>query len=274
VPTSKCRLVVTVHDAAYFDEGAHEENFANIKQLVKWRTLYATLARRVDVFHTVSHFSADRLAATFPEIRSRLRVIHNAVSPEFFEPAGDSGKLFLEELDLRDRPYILVPGGLHYRKNAELILRVWPILRQRVPDLTLVIAGHSNPDYEVRARTMDQSIVFPGFVTDTCLRALYHSAQTVWFPSRYEGFGLPILEAMACGAVVVASNCSAVPEVAGGTALLADPDSAHDHADALESMIEDSQLRSDLQKRGKKRAARFKWDSVASKLHEVYSDLL
>ncbi|MDP8989396.1 MAG: glycosyltransferase family 4 protein, partial [Acidobacteriota bacterium] len=225
VPTSRCRLIVTVHDAAYFDSGAHPNTFATMKQRLKWKFLYATLSRSADLFHTVSQFSAERLGSAFPSIRSRLRVIHNAVPNRFFDPIGPVGEEFLERTGLSHRRFVLLPGGLHYRKNADLVLQAWPILKERVPDLTLVVSGHCDPRYSARAAALGGSAMFTGFVNDDELCALYSKARVVWFPSRYEGFGMPVLEAMACGAPVVASNCTSIPEIAGDAALLVDPNS-------------------------------------------------
>jgi glycosyltransferase involved in cell wall biosynthesis len=274
VPTCNSRLVVTAHDAAYFDRNVHPTNCVTIKQQVKWRTLFGTLSRSVDMFHTVSHFSAERLAAAFPSIRSRIRVIYNGVSSIFRAPVDSSGIEFLARMGLTQEPYVLLPGGLHYRKNAKLVLEAWPILRERIPDLRLVIAGHCDPRYEHRAAALGESVLRTGFVDDSYLTALYSHARAVWFPSRYEGFGLPVLEAMACGAPVVASHCAAVPEIAGRAALLVDPDSVSDHVDAVASIIASSQLRADLQQRGKERAESFTWAASAAKLHEAYASLL
>ncbi len=274
VPTSGSRLVVTVHDAAYFDR-AHPRTFAAAKQQMKWRILYGTLSRSADVFHTVSRFSAERLAHAFPAIRSRLRVICNAVSSLFFEPFDFSS----EPLDpvlarLRGTRFILVPGGLHHRKNADMILRAWPILRSRFPDLTLVIAGNNHPDYVPAARSLGRSVKLTGYVEDEQLRALYHGAQAVWFPSHYEGFGIPVLEAMACGTPVIASNTTAIPEVSGDAAILISPDSVDQHLQAIEAVVNDSRLRADMCARGKRRAAPFTWAASAAQLHAVYSSLV
>ncbi len=274
VPTGGCPLVVTAHDAAYFDHGAHQVRFSTVKQELKWRILFATLSRTADIFHTVSNFSAERLAVAFPHIQSRLRVIYNAVSPLFFNTDDSATEEFLATSGLKGKRYILLPGGLHYRKNADLVLKTWPILRERIPDLMLVIASHNHPEYVPQAMSLGPSVMLTGFVEDEQLRALYHGAQVVWFPSRYEGFGLPVLEAMACGAPVVASNNTSIPEIAGGAATLVHPESVDDNVEAIETVLNDGQLRAGLRKRGKARAASFTWGASAARLCEVYAGLL
>ena len=274
VPTAGSRLVVTVHDAAYFDQGAHLLSLATLKQQVKWRVLYRTLLRKVDVFHTVSHFSAERLTAAFPAIGSRLRVVYNGVSSLFFEPRDSDVEQLLVDKGLKNRRYVLLPGGLHYRKNADMVLKAWPILQERIPDVALVVAGHNHAAYLPLAAELGKSVILTGFVEDKTLRALYHGAQVVWFPSRYEGFGLPVLEAMACGAAVVASNTTSIPEISGDAAVLVSPYSIDENVEALDAVIQDGQLRARLQRRGKKRASPFTWDASSIQMREIYSSLL
>jgi glycosyltransferase involved in cell wall biosynthesis len=274
VPTSRSRLLVTLHDAAYFDQGAHPLALSTLKQQTKWRVLYKTLLRKVDLFHTVSNFSADRLAAAFPGIRSRLRVVYNGVSSLFFEPRSSDFETLLESAGLQGKRYVLLPGGLHYRKNADMVLKAWPILQERMPDVLLVVAGHNDPAYLPLAAELGKSVVLTGFVADPTLRALYHGARVVWFPTRYEGFGLPVLEAMACGCAVVASNNTSVPEIAGHAAVLVSPFSLDENIEAIQTVINDAQLRAELRKQGKKRAASFTWNNSSAQLHEIYSSLL
>ncbi len=274
VPTKTARLAVTLHDAAYFEPAAHLRDKSFSAQKIKWQLLYRKLDRKADLFHTVSQFSADRLGHFFPHIRSRLRVVHNAVTPHFFEPVTAAGTDYVRGVGLADRPFILVPGGLHFRKNAELVLAAWPALRERFPDLVLAVINHSNPAYIERAKALGDRFRVLGFVTDDGLRALYAAAQIVWFPSRYEGFGLPVIEAMACGTPVVTSRASSLPEIAGDAAILASPESAAAHLEALEGLLTSESLRRDLADRGRLRAREFTWSRSAERLKTYFEGLL
>lgn len=274
VPTQKAGLVVTLHDAAYLEKDAHQRDKSFSLQRLKWQLLYRKLARKADLFHTVSQFSADRLAHFFPAIRSRLRVVHNAVTSHFFDPVTPAGLAYVRELGLAERPFILVPGGLHFRKNAELVLEAWPLLRDRYPELVLAVVNHSNPSYVERARRLGDRLRILGFVPDDGLRALYGAAEVVWFPSRYEGFGLPVLEAMACGKPVVTSRASSLPEIAGDAALLVPPESAGEHVEAIESLLGDESLRTELARRGRLRARMFTWSRAADELKTHFEELL
>lgn len=274
VPVRTARLAVTVHDAAYFEQGAHRNDRAFLKQRLKWKMLFLKLSRNVDLFHTVSQFSADRLAHFFPAIASRLRVVPNAVTPHFFTAIPKIGKQYLLKEGLTNRPYILVPGGLHFRKNAELILAASPVLLERFPDLLILVVNHSNPAYAEKATTLGSRFKLLGFVSDEALHALYSAATVVWFPSRYEGFGLPVIEAMACGAPVVASDASSLPEIAGDAALLVNADEFESHIEALSTLLLDPAARARLTDAGRQRAKKFTWDASAAKLKHCFDALL
>ncbi len=274
VPVRKSRLAVTVHDAQLFEPGAHKRNAALLVQRMKWSLLFSRLARTADVFHTVSEFSADRLGHYFPGIRSRLRVVYNAVSSRFFDPVTPEGMRILDKLALRDRPFVLVPGGLHFRKNAELILEAWPLIREQCPDVSLVIANHCAPQYLERARALQPSLVLAGFLEEEELCAIYNSAQLVWFPSRYEGFGLPVLEAMACNTPVVTSNTTSLPEIAGNAAILVSPDRPGEHADAIAGLLGDAAGRERLRRAGCLRARYFTWERSAEQLAAHFASIV
>ncbi len=274
VPTRKAKLVVTSHDMQLFEPQAHPMSRWLLQQRFKWWWMFRVLSKRAAMVHAISQFSADRLAHYFPALRDRIRVIPNAVSEVFFHPAAEEGVQILRELHLLDKPYLLLPGGLHFRKNAPLVLEAWPELHRQRPELTLVVGGHNTPEFAARAETM-AGVVMTGFQEEATLVALYQQAQAVWFPSRYEGFGMPLLEAMACGAPVVASDSSAVPETAGGAAAaLVNPDKPGEHVDALAALLGDTAARAEASAKGRARAAEFTWARSTDTLMSNFARLL
>ena len=273
VPTRRAKSAVTLHDASYFEQSALPRDAGFARQKAKWQALYAKLERKVDMFHTVSHFSAERIAHFYPAMRDRLRVAHNGATERFFQPPNVAGEAELERLGLRDRPFILLSGGLSYRKNADVALAAWPILQAMHPDLLLVVPGHCATDYAERAKAIGASIIMTGFVSDDTLCSLYHAARLVWFPSLYEGFGIPVIEAMICGTAVVASNSSSIPEVADDAALLVDPSSPDQHVAALDGLLTDDSARTDLVARGLARGRRFTWKAAATTLRGYLGEL-
>ena len=274
VPVRKAKLVVTAHDAGYFEPGAHTRDLAFWKTRLKWDLLFRKLERKVDFFHTVSNFSAERLAHFFPSIRSRLRVAYNGVTPRFFGPVSSAGREYLASAGLLDRPFILIPGGLHFRKNADLILATLPSLVTRFRDLIVAIVNHANPMYAERAVAISPNIHLLGFVSDEALHALYASASIVWYPSRYEGFGLPIVESMACGTPVVGSNSASIPEIAGDAALLCDPEKPEAHLDAMSALLTDDAAHRHFSEAGRERASMFTWDRCAATLKREFDALV
>jgi glycosyltransferase involved in cell wall biosynthesis len=274
VPAGKARLAVTLHDAAYFESGAHRNDRGFRMQRLKWKLLFYRLAQRADMFHTVSQFSADRLSHYFPGMASRMRVVHNGVAPHFFAPVQPEGEAYLEQAGLKGRRFVLIPGGLHFRKNADLILRGAPLLLDRFPDLSIAVVNHSDAFYAKQAGGLGERLRVLGFVSDEALHSLYTAASVVWFPSRYEGFGLPVVEAMACGAPVVASDASSIPEVAGAAAILVSPEDHVAHVEAIESLLDSASRRDALAEAGRIRAGEFTWERAAGKLRSALGELL
>lgn len=274
VPTRKAKLVVTAHDASYFEQGALRHDVAFWKTRLKWTLLFRKLERKADLFHTVSNFSAERLAFHFPGIASRIRPVYNGVAPFFFDAVSATGTDELQRLGLVDRRYVLIPGGLHYRKNAELILEVVPQLLKLFPELIVAVVNHTDPRYAAQTHDFGERFQLLGFVSDDALHALYAAAAVVWYPSRYEGFGLPVVEAMASGAAVVGSSSASIPEIAGDAALLADPSSAKAHLTAIGDLLTDDAATRQFAAAGRLRAQRFTWSRCAAELHEHFLSLL
>jgi glycosyltransferase involved in cell wall biosynthesis len=180
---------------------------------------------------------------------------------------------------LPDGPFILSVGTVQPRKNYGRLIESLARLRETHPDLGLVIVGGrgwlEDPIYAaLDAHGLRKAVVFTGFADDADLPALYSLARAVALPSLYEGFGLPVLEAMACGTPVVTSNVSSLPEVAGDAALLINPLDVDALTSALDRLLTDESLRGTLRERGFARAAAFTWERAAKQLLGVYSQML
>ena len=215
---------------------------------------------------TVSKSSLRQAVEHYSWIEPKTHVVYHGV-PSGFQPVRDPDALreIRARLSLPER-FLLYVGTIEPRKNLASLVDAFAQLNRR--DLGLVIAGKtgwmSEPFFEkVRALGLEHSIVFPGFVADEDLPALYSAADAFVFPSIYEGFGLPVLEAMACGAPVICSNSSSLPEVAGNAAILLPPRDAGAWAGAMARLVDDPALRSDLRERGLRQAAQFSWHRAA-----------
>jgi glycosyltransferase involved in cell wall biosynthesis len=178
------------------------------------------------------------------------------------------------EINFLRQPYILAVGKISPRKNLEMVIRALDKLHSRIPH-HLVTVGGDGWDFKgikdlVATLGLADRVHSLGFVSDETLNALYAKASLFIYPSLFEGFGLPVLEAMATGCPVITSNLSSLPEVAGEAALLIDPRNLDEMASAIEAICTDSTLASALQRNGKKRAGQFSWKKCAEETALIY----
>ena len=261
--------VITVHDLSnYTDPGVH--SFRSV-MAGKFFPLHLRKARRII---TDSRYTASRIKGIFPWTEDRIRVIHLGVS-ENFKRVEDGGALrsVAENYGLPSR-FMLFLGTLEPRKNLDRLLAAFADCAGDVPH-SLVIAGGLGWKYErllkrISSHPVAGRIHLTGFVEEEDLPALLSMAEFLVYPSLLEGFGLPILEAMACGTPVLTSDTSSMPEIAGDAAYLIDPGSVESITGGLRRLAADEGLRVELARRGRKRASGFSWRKTAEQTLEVY----
>jgi len=270
-------VVVSVHDVSYLE---HPEYFT------PWRAwqLRCTAGRTVRSaarILTGSEFSRRSILKVYGDLpEDRVAVVPNAAAPEFRPISRESAAAFvLRRFGVR-APFVLSVGDLQPRKNHIGLIRAFARLVKAHPrlDLHLVLAGKETwfagrVREAARQSGAAERIRFPGFVSDDDLLQLYNACELFAFPSFYEGFGLPVLEAMACGRAVVCSNTTSLPEVADSAAILVDPYALDEIVRGMADLLLDSELRTRMERLGMQRAAQFHWQRTAQKTLEVYYDV-
>lgn len=267
--------IVQVHDLSFLrvPEAAPPALIAWLERMVP------ASVRRADHVLAVSHATRQDLIDLFGVVpHSKVSVLHSGVDSRFRPMSAVDQQAVRRKYGLGDWPFILSVGTMQPRKNFGRIVTSLARLRENGHDLHLVIAGGqgwlSDPFHEqLRDSGIGDFVHLVGYVADEDLPALYSAARVFAFPSLYEGFGFPVLEAMACGVPVVTSNLSSLPEVAGDAALLIDPYDSAALADALERLVVDNELRRQLVLAGHAQAGRFTWARTARELLQVYQSL-
>ena len=259
-PALRENQLVAIHDAATF---ANPANFS-----AAFRTWYAVLLRsiasRARVVATVSRFSADELTRHLGVPASRLEIIGEGGEHILRTPADPS---ILERLGLGDQPYVLAVGSQSPNKNLRAVIDAMALLGDR--KIRLVAAGGSNARIFADTVGADSAVLRTGYVSDAQLRALYERAACFVFPSFYEGFGLPPLEAMCCDCPVIVANRSSLPEVCADAALYCDPADPASLAAALRRLLDSAALRDELRQAGRRRVAHFGWQRAATQFVDV-----
>ena len=264
------RRVVTVHDVTFF---RIPQRYPLARRLYM-QTSTQLAARVADAIIVPSETVRDDVRRFLHVPEAKLDVVYEAAAARFAPVARAAAAAVARSYGI-DGPYVLSVGSLEPGKNRPRLIRALSDLRAEGIGHRLVVVGQRAWDYAlelalVRELVMERQVIFPGYVRDEDLPSLYSGAEAVALPSLYEGFGLPVLEAMACGAPVLTSNTGATAEVAGAAALLVDPRSVDAIRDGLRALLCDPGLRADLRERGFERAGEFSWQRAAAETHEVY----
>lgn len=232
--------------------------------------------KRADYLVTISEFSKKQIIEFLSYPDEQIYVISMGVNHSLYYPQTD--RKILEQFSLSpDNRVILYVGSEEPRKNVDTILWAVSLVRKRIPGIVFLKVG--NPQWAgaredlihlIDKLHLEGSVVFTGYIPEEDLPKYYNAADLFVFPSSYEGFGLPVLEAMACGCPVVTSNCTSIPEVVGDAAIMVTPGDVDELAHAIERVLFDDGLREEMTQKGIRQSMRFTWDKAAEKMVEMY----
>lgn len=278
-PFVKGKKVCTVHDLAF---RAYPETVAKRTRVLLQRQLKRTL-KRADSIVVVSEFTKRELLKYYPQAGEKdIHVVYNGVDHSFFYPREytETSQEVLERLGLKKKEFFFYLGTIEPRKNLARMIEAYAIaLREAEKNgrelYPLVLGGRPGWYYDeifgkADALGISHKVKFIGYVNRPEMVELYSHCFAFVFPSVYEGFGIPVAEAMACGVPVVTSNVSSLPEVGGEAAVYCDPLSEQSIADAFTKLFNDEELYLSCSRKGLEQAAKFTWESAADKLHDVY----
>jgi glycosyltransferase involved in cell wall biosynthesis len=271
-------IVVSVHDVSFLE---HPEYFTRDRAWQLQFTVRRTVKRAARIL-TGSEFSRSSILKVYGDLdEDKVVVVPNAAASEFRPISRESAAVAVRERLSIAAPFVLSVGDLQPRKNQIGLIKAFARLVNAYPQLkqNLVLAGKETwfadqVHKAARESGVSDRIQFFGFVSDDDLLQLYNACDLFVFPSFYEGFGLPALEAMACGRAIACSHTSALPEVVDGAAILFDPYALDEIVRALADLLLDRELRARTERLGLQRAAHFSWQKTAQRTLEVFHDVL
>ncbi len=277
-PLIPCRYLMTVHDVANFLYGPRQ----GFRQTMRFRLTQRSLARAARLV-AVSHATKQDIENLFSVSPDKITVVENAIDERFIRASRrEEGRLVLERYQVKD-PFLLYVGSARPQKNIPRLIEAFAVIRGELQEhsqfhkLKLLVIGDQvseNPQLRqtvVRTR-MREHVRFLGHIPIETLRVFYQAAEVFVFPSLYEGFGLPPLEAMAQGTPVVTSNVSSLPEVVGDAAVLVHPENVFDIAKGVQQVLLDPKLRNELRERGRRQLARFSWERSIIQVMDLYQE--
>ncbi len=270
-----CKYVVTIHDLI---TRIYPRSFP-IKQRLVQNTLLPLILGKAERIIVDSRSTENDVQKFYRQQAEKVRVIYPGVESQFYPRSQKEVERVLDKYQL-DFKYYFFLGTLEPRKNIVRLIEAFiKLKRKRNLENRLVISGRKGWLYKeilekIQRAPFSQDIIFTDFVDDQDLPFLFSGAEMFLYPSLYEGFGLPVLEAMACGTPVIASNLSSLPEITGEAGILVDPLNVEEIALAMEKLSGDRKLQEELQKKGLERAKLFSWEKAAQETKELYQEML
>jgi glycosyltransferase involved in cell wall biosynthesis len=271
-PLAIARQVCTIHDLIPLD---HPEWF-NRRFAAWYEWLLPRLAKKVQHIIAISEFTKQRIVERLGVRPERVTVISNGVDERFSPKTPEEIQAVRRSLGIKAPAYVLCVGSLEPRKNLRRLLQAWAKIQASLDaDVELVVAGAKGSSRVFEAVCIDplpRRVQFTGYVSNEELPSLYAGALALVYPSLYEGFGLPPLEAMASGTPVVTSNGTSLPEVAANAAVLVNPEDVDSIAEGIRTVVSSSALREKLRRLGFERAARTTWERTAQQTLQLLLD--
>jgi glycosyltransferase involved in cell wall biosynthesis len=265
----KGKILVTVHDVFHlakpeFVGGFHKKLYAKL--------MFKAVSKKADAIISVSDFTKKEFLKFVNGNQQNIYTVYNGINDFWIEFGG-------RDSNPNPSPYIVYVGNVKPHKNLISLVKAFEKIKNEIPHNLVIIGkkeGFITGDQEVikYAERLEDRIKFTGFVDNEILKQYIVNAHALVFPSLYEGFGLPPLEAMACGCPVIASNVASLPEVCGKAALYVDPYSPEDIAEKIKLLLSDYKLREELRRKGLERAKMFSWEKCAEKTIKVIEEVL
>lgn len=270
MPLRGVPTILTVHDLIFklFPEHHKRLNYLFLNNAMP------LFVKRADAIITISEASKRDLIAHYNTPPEKITVVYEAAAPSFTAPSPVDIQRVRAKFQLPEQ-FMLVVGTIEPRKNYSRLVEALMRLRERHPDLKLVVVGSKGWLFESLFQTIhdvkaSDHVLFPGYVPDDDLPAVYSAATVVVMPSVYEGFGLPVLEAMACGVPVASSNAASLPELGGAAARYFDPAQTDDMLTVIDQILSSESLQAEMRMAGLAQAEQFSWDRAARETLAVY----
>ena len=275
-PVHRGRLIVTIHDISFLHFPECFKKFERFRQ----RILIPINIKKADKILTVSKYSREDIIKSYNVLPQTIEVTYNGVKPIFkpLENLGEKSEV-LKHYGISGK-FIFFVGRIDARKNISSLIKAFMLLKQKeqIPH-QLVISGKEDflprqTREEIKISRYKKDIIFTGYLPENYLPLFYNLADVFVYPSLYEGFGLPCLEALSCGCPLVSSNISSIPEIVNGAGLLINPLDTEELAMAIHRVISNPRLREELKEKGLEQAKQFSWGNTAQKTLEVYKKVL